>query len=45
MGSLVKKCVFILVIVSEDISKFKLRISQNRKFADKMNTAQSNSYG
>ena len=57
MGRLVKKRVFILIIFSQNIlerfrvtltanvCRFKLRISQNRKYADKMKAAQSNSYG
>ena len=57
MGRLVKKRVFILVIfcqkilerlrvtLTANVCRFKLRISQNRKYADKMKTAQSNSYG
>ena len=57
MGRLVKKRVFILIIFSQkileifrftltaNVCRFKLRISQNRKYADKMKTPQSNSYG
>ena len=57
MGRLAKKRVFISVIfcqkilerlrvtLTANVCRFNLRFSQNRKYADKMMAAQSNSYG